>query len=156
MKNKILIGGLMVMCIVLFSFIQKRNSGNIEIKNNKNAGNGIEFIEENWSKALQQAKDQHKLIFLDAYASWCGPCKLLKNLTFPNKEAGDFFNKNFINVSVNMEKGMGPILVEKFQVTAYPTLVIADANGNIVTYTRGYIGPKELIKFGEYALKINK
>jgi len=55
-----------------------------------------------------------------------------------------------------MEKGDGPALAEKFQVTAYPTLIITDWDGNIVTYTRGYIKPKQLIEFGKYGLKQNK
>ncbi|MBA2561653.1 MAG: thioredoxin family protein, partial [Chitinophagaceae bacterium] len=113
-------------------------------------------IEEDWKKALQQAKEQSKLIFLDAYTSWCGPCKLLKRNTFPDKNAGDFFNKNFINVAVDMEKGYGPALAQQYGVNAYPSLIIADAEGGIVVYTRGYINPKQLIEFGKYGLSRNK
>lgn len=117
---------------------------------------GIQFIEADWSKALLEAKTQHKQIFLDAYASWCGPCKQLKKQTFPDPEAAAFFNANFINVAINMEKGVGPSLLEKYQITAYPTLLITDENGNLITYTRGLIGPKDLIAFGKYGLKLAK
>ena len=51
-----------------------------------------------------------------------------------------------------MEKGDGPLLSEKFGVIAYPTLIIANKDGNIVTYTQGYIKPKQLIEFGEYGI----
>ncbi len=117
---------------------------------------GIRFIEPSWSKALAEAKKQNKLIFLDAYTTWCGPCKLLKKNTFPDSEAGEFFNKNFINVAIDMEKGDGPALAEKFQVTAYPTLIIADGDGNLVTFTRGYIEPRQLIDFGKHGLSKKK
>jgi thioredoxin-related protein len=113
---------------------------------------GIQFIEEDWKEALKEAGKQNKLIFLDAYTSWCGPCKLLKRNTFPDKNAGEFFNKNFINVAVNMEKGYGPLLAQQYFVTAYPTLIVTDANGDLLAYTRGYIKPKQLIEFGRYAL----
>lgn len=116
---------------------------------------GIQFIESNWNKALQEAKKQNKLIFLDAYASWCGPCKLLKRNTFPDKAAGEFFNKNFINVAIDMEKGDGPSLAAKYGVTAYPTLIITDATGNLITFTEGYIEPKELIEFGKHGISKN-
>jgi thioredoxin-related protein len=115
-------------------------------------GDGIQFIESDWNKALAEAKKQNKLIFLDAYASWCGPCKLLKKNTFPDKEVGKYFNVNFINVAVDMEKGDGPALLQKYGVNAFPTLIITDADGKIITYTKGYIEPKELIKFGEFGL----
>lgn len=153
MRNKMFLSGLLIIAALLvFAFIPKGNKDK-EANSNDEIEQGIQFIEANWSKALQEAKKQKKLIFIDAYASWCGPCKLLKKNTFPDKEAGEFFNQHFINVAIDMEKGDGPALAEKFQVTAYPTLIITDWEGNIVTYTRGYIKPKQLIEFGNYGLK---
>lgn len=119
-------------------------------------GKGIIFIEDDWEKALAAAKKEHKQIFLDAYATWCGPCKLLKKQTFPDAAVGDFFNKNFINIAVNMEKGVGPELLQKYGVTAYPTLIITDENGNMVTYTRGYMEAKQLLSFGKHGLSLQK
>ena len=52
--------------------------------------------------------------------------QILKKNTFPDKEAGDFFNENYINVAVDMEKGEGPALAQKYEVKAYPTLIITD------------------------------
>ncbi|MBI2284496.1 MAG: thioredoxin family protein [Bacteroidetes bacterium] len=145
-----------VIAVLIFAFIQKDNNEISEGNNDPANKSGIQFISSDWSKALAEAKKQHKLIFLDAYASWCGPCKLLKKKTFPDKSVGDFFNANYINIAIDMEKGEGPLLSEKFEVSAYPTLIIADADGNIVTYTRGYITPKQLIEFGEYGIKHKK
>ena len=136
---------LMITAVMFFAFAPKDNS---KIKNEE----GIQFIESNWTKALQEAKKQNKLIFLDAYTSWCGPCRMLKQNTFPDKAAGEFFNKNFINVALDMEQGDGPAVAEKYQVNAYPTLIIADADGNIVTYTKGYINAKQLIEFGKFGI----
>lgn len=157
MRNKILLSGLVVsITILFFAFIQQDDNEKNEAINEPVNKSGIQFMPADWSKALAEAKKQHKLIFLDAYASWCGPCKLLKKKTFPDKSVGDFFNANYVNVAIDMEKGDGPFLSEKFEVSAYPTLIIADADGNIVTYTRGYITPKQLIEFGEYGIKHKK
>lgn len=156
MRYKLLISGLLIAAIaVAFAFMPKSNTSKVVVEQYDNSSKGIQFIEQDWNKALQEAKDQHKLIFLDAYASWCGPCKMLKALTFPNKEAGEFFNANFINVAVDMEKGYGPVLSQQFAVNAYPTLVIANAQGEIVAYTQGYMNAKQLIKFGKYGLTRN-
>lgn len=157
MRNKMLLSALLVIAvIVVFAFIPKNERIHSTLNNYKKDGQGIQFIEADWTKALAEAKKQNKLIFLDAYASWCGPCKLLKKKTFPAKSAGDFFNKNFINVAIDMEAGDGPTLGKKYGVNAYPTLIITDGNGNIVTYTQGYISPKQLIEFGEHGLKQHK
>jgi thioredoxin 1 len=152
MRMKMLISGLFVLvALVVFAFVPKSKAKS-ENNTRNEKGEGIQFIEDDWKKALQEAKKQNKLIFLDAYASWCGPCKLLKKNTFPDKEAGEYFNKNFINVAMDMEKGDGPALSEKYAVNAYPTLIITDAEGKIITYTQGYIKPKQLIDFGKYGL----
>jgi thioredoxin 1 len=157
MRMKLFISGLVVItALVVFAFVPKSAIQHANNSDNKK-GEGIQFIEGDWSKALAEAKKQNKLIFLDAYASWCGPCKLLKKNTFPDKAAGEYFNTNFINVAMDMEKGDGPALTEKYSVSAYPTLIITDAEGNIITYTQGYITPTQLIDFGKFGFsKIKK
>ena len=112
----------------------------------------ITFIENSWKEALKQAKLQNKLIFVDAYASWCGPCKMLKLSTFRNAKAAAFYNTNFVNVSIDMEKGDGPFLASDWQIQAYPTLIVFDPDGKPVLGTVGFISAKDLIKFGTAAL----
>lgn len=119
----------------------------------KNTEAGISFIEQDWDKALKQAKAQNKLVFLDIYATWCGPCKMLKKNTFTDKKVGDFFNNNFVNVSVDGEKGVGPQLAQKYGITAYPSLIVTNADGKPVLYTMGYIDPATLLSFADAALK---
>ncbi|CAN5251674.1 hypothetical protein BH09BAC6_BH09BAC6_31700 [soil metagenome] len=116
----------------------------------------IVFMEDAWTKALRQAKIQNKYIFVDAYATWCGPCKMLKATTFRNDKAAVFYNNNFINVAIDMEKGQGPALAQQWQLTAYPTLIIFDSNGKPVLGSVGYIKADDLIRFGKQALGNNK
>lgn len=154
MKNKLyLILSLAVIAFFIISFLPRSSDTNDPNELPHKTGKGIQFIESDWKMAVAEAKKQHKYIFLDAYASWCGPCKLLKRKTFPDSTVGNFFNKNFINVAIDMEKGDGPSLSDIFGVSAYPTLIITDENGIRLTYTQGYISPKELIEFGEFGLK---
>lgn len=141
-----------ILALLAFGFIFKKDTGTGNISNMPEKG--IVFIEADWGKAKAEAKKQNKLIFLDAYTSWCGPCKLLKKKTFPDEEVGKLFNENFINVAIDMEKGDGPLLTEQYGVYAYPTLLIIDADGKIVTYTQGYMKPKDLINFGKHGLSL--
>jgi thioredoxin 1 len=112
----------------------------------------IVFIENSWDEALKQAGLQKKYIFVDAYATWCGPCKMLKAQTFTDDKAAAFYNSNFINVAIDMEKGRGPELARQWQLRAYPTLIIFDSKGKPVLGTVGFIKPDELIRFGREAL----
>jgi len=113
----------------------------------------INFIENSWSEALKQAAKQHKYIFADAYASWCGPCKMLKATTFRNNKVADFYNEHFINVSIDMEKGEGPKLSQQWGIQAYPTLIIFNEEGKPLLGTVGFIEANDLIRFGEAGLK---
>ena len=115
---------------------------------------GIRFETKGWDSALLEAKKHNRLVFLDAYTSWCGPCKLLKKNTFTDKAVGDFFNTNFINVTEDMEKGIGLRLAEQYKVSAYPTLIITDFKGTIISYTIGYLTPEQLLDFGRHGLAV--
>ena len=153
MNKKLLFTGVLIsLAVLVFACLPKKDN-NSKVTENAVAGEvGIKFVEANWAKALAEAKKQNKLVFLDAYTSWCGPCKMLKRNTFPDKAAGDFFNKNFINVALDMEKGDGLDVAAKYQVRAYPTLIITDAEGKIITYSEGYVEPAQLIEFGKHGL----
>ncbi|MEO6253806.1 MAG: thioredoxin family protein [Ferruginibacter sp.] len=154
MNKKILFTGVLItLAVLVFACLPKKdNNSKVVAGNAASTETGIKFMEENWAKALQEAKKQNKLIFLDAYTSWCGPCRMLKKNTFPDKAAGDFFNKNFINVALDMEKGDGLSVAEKYQVRAYPTLIITDGDGKIITYSEGYVDAAQLIEFGKHGL----
>lgn len=114
---------------------------------------GIHFIEEDWSQALKAAQTENKLVFIDIYATWCGPCKMLKQYTFTDSSVGEFFNKNFINVSIDGEKGVGPKLARQYSIEGYPTLIVTDATGKPVLITAGYLPADVLLKFANEALK---
>lgn len=112
----------------------------------------IIFIENDWNEAVKKASAQKKYIFVDCYATWCGPCKMLKVRTFTNKKVADFFNKNFVNISIDMEAGQGPALAERWKLQAYPTLIIFDENAKPVLGTAGFMNPDDLMRFAEQAL----
>lgn len=114
---------------------------------------GIKFFKGTWEEALKKSKAEGKLIFLDAYASWCGPCKRMAATTFKDKEVGEFFNKNFINYKMDMEKHKdGRRLSSKYRLTAYPTLFFINANENVSHKSVGMLNKAQALKFGKEAL----
>jgi len=119
-------------------------------KNNKNDETteikGIKFQKISFDDALLQAKSSNKLIFIDAYAVWCGPCKWMEANTFTDQKVGEFFNENFINLKIDMEKGEGPSIAKKYQVSAYPTMFFIDGKGEVVHRIIGAVQPTDLLK----------
>lgn len=146
MRNKLMILGLGVMVtLAMVSF----TTNNKEKKSDQTSTEGMVFTEGTFAEVCAKAKKEKKNIFFDAYASWCGPCKLLKRDVFTTKTAGDFFNKKFINVAMDMEKGEGAALAPAFQITAYPTLLILNPKGEIIGRTMGYQSAEKLIEFAK-------
>ncbi len=113
------------------------------------AGQGIEFFHGTWDEALVKAKSEDKIIFVDAFTTWCGPCKAMSANTFPNPEVGAYFNQHFISMKIDMEKEMGIQFKQKFPVSAYPTLFFIDYDQETVLKVVGSKNPADLIKLGE-------
>ena len=78
---------------------------------------------------------------------------LLKLKTFPNKDAGQFFNANFVNLSFNREKGEGLQLFQAYRLKAFPTLIILDSDGKPLLAAERYMDAKTLIAFGGAGMK---
>lgn len=93
---------------------------------------GIQFTEGTWAELKAKAKAEDKLIFMDAYTTWCGPCKWLAANVFTDDEVGAIMNENFINVKFDMEKGEGLEIAKTYAVRAYPTLLFIDGSGELV------------------------
>jgi len=123
---------------------------------NPESKEGINFFKGTWKEAVQKAQRENKPIFLDIYATWCGPCKMLKRNTFSNKKVAAFYNETFINVSLDGEEGDGAVLASKFQIIGYPSLLYFDKNGKPLLYSAGYVQPGEFIKMGKDAAEKNK
>jgi len=114
---------------------------------------GIEFFHGTWEEAVGEAEKTEKLLFVDAYAQWCGPCKRMAKEVFTQAEVGDFFNSNFINLKLDMETPDGRSFGSKFPVSAYPTLFFLNGDGEIVKKVTGGKQAADLIALGKTAIK---
>ena len=98
---------------------------------------GIPFVDLKFDDALVQAKKEGKMLFLDCYTSWCGPCKMMSEQVFPLKVVGDYFKKHFVALKIDMEKGEGPALQKRLGVEAFPTMFVFDGDGKELLKLRG-------------------
>lgn len=142
MKNQILRLGAVAFCIALITtFSPFKADAQSKVKQE------IKFSPRSYKEVLAMAKKSHKKVFVDAYATWCAPCKELRKRTFNNAKTAAYFNKNFINISVDVERGEGVNLAKTWQVEGLPTLLIVDENGKVLANHTGFVDGPGLIEF---------
>ncbi len=113
---------------------------------------GIQFRKGTLDEILSLAQKEQKLVFIDAYTTWCGPCKAMSQNVFTKSPAGKYFNEHFISMKMDMEKGEGPATGLKYVVKSYPTLLFIDSEGTLVHKVAGYQSVEKLIKQAKKAL----
>lgn len=108
-----------------------------------------------WKEILSKAKSENKYIFVDCYATWCGPCKWMTTNIFPDKEVGDYMNAHFISIAVQMDKTAkddqqtkdryldARMLHDLYKVSAYPTYLFFSPDG---TPLHRFTGSRENVK----------
>ena len=121
-----------------------------------------------FDEAIAAQKKKPKKIFIDVYTNWCGPCKMLANNTFTNKDLAKYVNENYYPVKFNGEgnevvnyqgqkfenKGYDPSkahtrnsthpLTAYMQVQAYPTMMFLDEKSDLITSITSYMSPTQL------------
>ena len=107
---------------------------------------GIAFRVLSFSEALKRAEVEDKLLFVDCFTTWCGPCKRLSKVVFKDSLVADYFNRHFVNLKMDMEKGEGVELRKKYGVHAYPTLLFINSSGEVVYRLVGAEDALELLK----------
>ncbi len=93
---------------------------------------GTIFHDITLSEALERAKAESKLVFIECHTKSCGPCRMMKKDIFPQEKVGNYINSNFISIMRDVEEGEGIEIAQKYNVGIYPTYLIVDAEGNCV------------------------
>lgn len=115
---------------------------------------GINFEHLTLSEAMSKANDpaKQKLILIDCYTTWCIPCIEMAQQEFPKKVAGDYINPKFVSIKIDMEKGEGKEIGKKYNVTAYPTFLILNAQGQEINRVVGKSTADEFVEKVKAAL----
>ena len=112
----------------------------------------INFVKKGFDELLVQAKNENKLLFIDAYTDWCGWCKVLDKETFSNAQVANFMNSHFINAKMEMEKEpWGIKIAQKYVINSFPTALIFNQAGELIYIFEGYLPPTDFLKKVETA-----
>jgi thiol:disulfide interchange protein len=103
-----------------------------------------------WAKdyksALEQAGKQKKLLMVDLYADWCGPCKMLDRLTFSNADVQAALSRDFVSVKVNIEgSNENRDLAAQFNTEAIPHIIFLDSSGKKLSDIVGFYPAEQFL-----------
>lgn len=114
---------------------------------------GIQFFHGSWEEAKSKAKEENKILFIDFYTQWCGPCLNMVKTVFILPEVGSFYNDKFVSLKIDAETKEGAVLAKQYAVRSYPTYAFVNpANEKIVHRSGGRKSAEDFIALGKAAL----
>ena len=116
--------------------------------------NFLKMQEVSFSEVLLKAQKENKMVFMDVYAIWCGPCKIMDKTTFSDKLIAAKFNAEFIAYKVNAEDVDGRAIVQKYLVNAFPTYLFFSPKGELINRLEGVFPTKNLLEEADYSKKL--
>jgi thioredoxin 1 len=116
---------------------------------------GIQFFEGTFKQALAKAQKENKMVFIDSYTRWCGPCKTMKNVILKEERLAAYLNENFVCMSVNIERGEGPSIKRRYPHGTFPSLLYIKPNGKLKNKFLGMPdhGATELLNFSKMSFQ---
>jgi len=116
-----------------------------------------------WGEIQDKAKQEQKYIFVDAFATWCGPCKAMDKNVYTNENVGRVLNDKFISVKVQMDStdkddeearrwyADARTLTAEYKVGAFPTFLFFSPDGRLIHKSEGYRDTTAFIELAKFA-----
>lgn len=108
---------------------------------------GMEFFDGTFEDALAMAGQEGKMVFVDFWATWCGPCIVVQETVFPLQEVGDYMNPKFVNIKIDIEDEdqNGPDISARYKIGILPTYLILDTDGTELGRSISAVSPSQFI-----------
>lgn len=101
-----------------------------------------------FEEARGVAASQNKPIFVDVYAEWCGPCKMMDKVVFPDDSVKNILMTRFVLAKIDGDDPvLGDTLKNQFGIRAYPTYIVLSPMGKERKRQVGFIPKTNLIKW---------
>lgn len=154
MKRRFFLVGGLLACALTATFTSScKPASNTGTEIIQSDNYGIHFNHDSWADIVKKAKAENKLVFVDFYTQWCGPCYNMAKTVFTQPNVGAFYNKNFVCAKIDTENGEGIELAKKYKVRSFPTYVFIDpTTEEVVHRSQSRQTDKQFIYTGESAM----
>ncbi|MYD44897.1 MAG: DUF255 domain-containing protein [Gammaproteobacteria bacterium] len=150
---------LVLMCVItatacsnLHGEQDANESNNTPLGRTEATSQGVEFFEGSLNDALSQAEKEDKNVFVFLtydFGMWGQSCIVMREVVFSDPEVGEYFNKRFVNIEVDIENAFhfwNDVSVhDEFNLVVLPTYLISDGKGNGLGHAHGRASPKQLV-----------
>ncbi|MEL6804063.1 MAG: thioredoxin family protein, partial [Bacteroidota bacterium] len=100
----------------------------------------LTIVEQDYERALELAAEQDKLLFIDFYTVWCGPCKQLDKYVFHNDSLKGLLGQQVVLLKYDAEQDTTFHLSKKYHVNSYPMGLLLTPEGRVLTRKAGFAG----------------
>ena len=118
------------------------------------SGGGIAWLQsERLMPVLEEAQRQKKPVFVEFYASWCAPCKVMEEEVFVHPEAYEYVNRHFLAFRTDFDSPSGRTIAEIYEVKTLPTVLFLNPQGVVLQRKTGMLTLTSLRSMGDAALR---
>lgn len=99
---------------------------------------------DNLDEALQKAKSENKLVYIDFYTDWCRYCMEMDEGTYTDPRIITLLTESFVPVKLDKDNPENKDIITHYSISGQPVEIVITPDGDILWGHRGYLDADEL------------